>query len=67
MQRASVLCCMQVPIHVVIGTPLHVPQIQNPTDNQAQVYLDMYIEAMEGLCKRYKHETGHGDMQFQII
>ena len=67
MQHVSVLYCTQVPVHVVIGSPLHVPQIQNPTEKQAQVYLDMYIEAMEGLCKRYKHETGHGNMHFQII
>ncbi len=57
----------QVPVHVVIGTPVLLPQMDNPTDEEVQQYLDMYITAMEKLCERYKHETGHGDMQFQVV
>lgn len=56
-----------MPVHVVIGTPMHMPQMDNPTDKEVQVYLDMYISAMEKLCERYKHETGHGDMQFHVV
>ena len=70
-----VLCCLtsvlwwllKVPVHVVIGTPMHTPQMDNPTDKEVQVYLDMYITAMEKLCERYKHETGHGNMQFHVV
>ena len=56
-----------MPVHVVIGTPVPLPQIDNPTDEEVQQYLDMYITAMEKLCERYKHETGHGDMHFQVV
>lgn len=52
---------------MVIGTPVLLPQIDNPTDEEVQQYLDMYITAMEKLCERYKHETGHGDMHFQVV
>ncbi|KAL0040691.1 hypothetical protein WJX79_001880 [Trebouxia sp. C0005] len=57
----------KVPVHVVIGTPVLLPQMDNPTDEEVQQYLDMYITAMENLCKRYKHETGHAEMQFQVV
>ena len=58
---------MQVPMHVVIGTPLQTPQMDNPCDEDVQHHLDLYITAMERLCDKYKHETGHADMQFQIV
>ena len=54
-------------MHVVIGTPMLTPKIDNPTNEEVQRYLDMYITAMEKLCERYKHETGHGSMQFQVV
>ena len=58
---------LQVPMHVVIGTPLPTPQMHNPSDEDVQRHLNLYITAMERLCEEYKHETGHADMQFQIV
>ena len=58
---------MQVPVHVVIGSPVVLPQISNPSDKEVQHYLDLYITAMERLCERYKHETGHGNVQFHVV
>lgn len=58
---------LQVPLHVVIGMPLPTPQMDNPRDEDVQHHLNLYITAMERLCEKYKHETGHADMQFQIV
>lgn len=58
---------LQVPMHVVIGRPLHIPQMDNPCDEDVQHHLDLYITAMEKLLDKYKHETGHTDMQFQVV
>lgn len=58
---------LQVPMHVVIGMPLPTPQMDNPCDEDVQHHLNLYITAMERLCEKYKHETGHADMQFQIV
>lgn len=57
----------KVPMHVVIGRPLQTPQMDNPCEKDVQHHLDLYITAMEKLCDKYKHETGHTDMQFQIV
>ena len=54
-------------MHVVIGTPLQTPQMDNPCDEDVQHHLNLYITAMERLCEKYKHETGHADMQFRIV
>ena len=58
---------MQVPIHIVIGPPLVLPQISNPSDDDARKYLNLYIDAMQDLCSRHKHDSGYGNTQFVVI
>ena len=54
-------------MHVVIGKPIPTPHMDDPSDKDVQLYLNVYITAMETLCEKYKHETGHADMQFQVV
>ena len=54
-------------MHVVIGKPIQTPQKDRPADKEVQLYLDMYITAMERLCEEYKHDAGHADMQFLVV
>ena len=49
----------QVPMHVVIGRPIAVPQEADPSPETVQRYLKQYIAAIEGLFERYKAAAGH--------
>ena len=60
-------CMAQVPMHMVIGKPIPTPHMDDPSDKDVQLYLNVYITAMERLCEKYKHETGYADMQFQVV
>ncbi|KAI7845398.1 hypothetical protein COHA_001103 [Chlorella ohadii] len=48
-----------VPMHVVIGRPIAVPQEADPSPETVQRYLKQYIAAIEGLFERYKAAAGH--------
>lgn len=58
---------MQVPMYIVIGAPLLLPQISNPSDDQVRKFLDLYIDAMESLCSRHKHDAGYGNTEFLVV
>ncbi|ETM42875.1 hypothetical protein F442_11912 [Phytophthora nicotianae P10297] len=51
-------CCYlprpDVDLITVIGKPLILPQIENPTREDVRKYHDQYIEALQGLFDRYK-------------
>mmetsp|Transcript_34748 Transcript_34748/g.58375 ORF Transcript_34748/g.58375 Transcript_34748/m.58375 type:complete len:317 (+) Transcript_34748:332-1282(+) len=47
----------QTPMLVVVGKPIEVPLVAEPTKEQTQLYLAKYIEAMEALFHEHKHKV----------
>ncbi len=58
---------LQVPMLVVFGKPLELPKIKNPSDDEVQKYLQMYIEAMEALCEKHKNSAGYGNTIIKVV
>ena len=58
---------MQVPMTVVFGKPIILPQIDDPTEKEIRKYLDLYISAMEGICERHKQIAGYGNTVFKVV
>ncbi|XP_040828802.1 2-acylglycerol O-acyltransferase 3-like isoform X1 [Ochotona curzoniae] len=46
------------PITTVVGTPIHVPQLGAPTEEQVNHYHRLYMEALERLFEEHKESCG---------
>ncbi|KAK9708895.1 diacylglycerol O-acyltransferase 1 [Basidiobolus ranarum] len=42
------------PIHVVVGTPIEVKQMDNPTNEDAEVYHKQYMNQLQEIFEKYK-------------
>lgn len=45
-------------MYMVIGKPIALPHIEEPSREEVQRYLDLFIEAMQGIYQR--HQTAAG-------
>lgn len=51
----------------VVGRPIEVPQMSEPTDEQIREYLDKYIVECVRLFETYKGQYGMGDFSVRVI
>lgn len=56
----------RVPLTSVIGEPIPVPHVANPTNEQIEHYHKLYIKGLKNLYKQFKYLTD-GDDVLQII
>merc|ERR1719229_1613806 len=47
------------PVNVVVGSPIPVPKIESPTDEQVQEYHAKYIAALQKLYDDYNPQYGN--------
>lgn len=59
--------CVQGRIHMVIGKPIELPKLEQPSKEEVQRYLDMYITALQSLFERHKQAAGCPDLTMQVI
>lgn len=57
----------QVPIHVVIGRPMEVPLVQEPSAELVQRYLDEFIDRLRTMFESYKEKLNCGHQQLLIL
>lgn len=58
----------QVPMHVVVGTPIRVQQqVDDPSKGEIQQLLKKLMDETHALYERHKHQCGHGDVPFTIL
>ena len=56
-----------VPIHMVIGRPIELPKIDNPSQEQLEQYLGQFIQALVRIFEDYKVQAGHASLQLQVL
>ncbi len=52
---------------LVIGKPMKVPKISNPSHQEIQHYLDAFIESMRGIYQRHQAAAGYPDSKLIIM
>ncbi|EFN51306.1 hypothetical protein CHLNCDRAFT_10860, partial [Chlorella variabilis] len=57
----------QVPMHLVVGKPIHVPHRADPSPEEVWQHLEQYIAALAGIFERHKAAAGHPDATLTII
>lgn len=58
---------VQVPMHLVVGKPIHVPHRADPSPEEVWQHLEQYIAALAGIFERHKAAAGHPDATLTII
>lgn len=56
----------RVPIHIVIGRPIEVPQQDEPDPALVQAYLDKFIGAMQAMFEKHKADAGYPNLTLEI-
>ena len=56
-----------VAIHTVLGQPLILPRIDNPTPEDVQKYHSLYLQHLQQLFETHKVRFGYGDRQLEIL
>ncbi|KAL4421076.1 hypothetical protein ABPG77_001371 [Micractinium sp. CCAP 211/92] len=56
----------QVPMYIVVGKPITVPRIEEPTQEQVEEYLGKFITSMERMFKEHKKAAGHENATLTI-
>ncbi|XP_007906824.1 diacylglycerol O-acyltransferase 2 [Callorhinchus milii] len=51
------------PINTVVGEPITVPKIENPSQEEVDIYHGMYIQSLIKLFDRYKTKFGYADTE----
>eukprot|EP00756_Hemistasia_phaeocysticola_P012934 Hpha_TRINITY_DN15237_c0_g1::TRINITY_DN15237_c0_g1_i1::g.64406::m.64406 len=57
----------KVPINTVLGAPLQLPHIANPTDKEVAEYHQLYVDALVGLFDRNKARFGCADRVLEVL
>lgn len=55
------------PMHVVVGRPIPVEMVENPTNEQVGELLARFIRAMEDLFEKHKVAAGYPELKLEII
>lgn len=56
-----------VALHTVLGAPLQLPHIAEPTVEQVNKYHHLYIDALTELFETHKGQFGYGDRKLQVL
>ena len=51
---------------VVVGSPIAVPKIEKPTDEEVQEYHTKYVEALQRLYNEYNPQYGNPNIELAI-
>lgn len=51
---------------VALGNPIHVPHVAEPSNEEAQVYLDAFIVEMERIALAHRAEAGLPDTELTV-
>ena len=51
---------------MVVGSPIPVPRIENPTNEEVQEYHAKYIAALQKLYNEYNPQYGNPDIELAI-
>ena len=66
MQRQLLCVPLQVPMTIVVGKPIPVPQLESPSPEVVSDYLRRFIEAMQELFEKHKAEAGYPQAQLMV-
>jgi 1-acyl-sn-glycerol-3-phosphate acyltransferase len=62
---------LQIPrpekITVVVGTPIEVGKVEDPSEEQVAALHQRFYEEVESLFEAHKHQHQHGDCHLEII
>lgn len=56
----------KAPLTMVIGAPLVLPKIEQPSGEQIQHYLGLFIQKMEEMYAAHAEDAGCGNVPFQV-
>lgn len=58
---------LQVKVTTVVGKPMELPKVAQPSKEQIQKYLDEFIAQMKELFERHKASAGYPDLELLVI
>lgn len=56
----------QVPMTIVVGRPIRLPKVEEPTNEQVEEALEQFIAAVEGLFDKHKAAAGHAETKLTV-
>jgi hypothetical protein len=56
-----------IPLHTVVGSPLQLPLIADPTNEEVAHWHAKYMEALTELFDTHKERFGYGDRVLEIL
>lgn len=56
-----------VPVQVVIGKPIELPKLDDPSQEQINHYLQQFIEGLAAVFSDYKGRLGHEHVQLHVL
>ena len=57
----------RVDLYMVIGKPILIPQIAEPTSEDIQKYLSRFIDAMQGMYQRHQAAAGYPESSLEVM
>ena len=57
----------QVKVTMVVGSPIEVPKVEQPSKEQVQQYLYCFITEMKVLFEKHKASAGYPELQLRVI
>jgi 2-acylglycerol O-acyltransferase 2 len=58
---------LQVRITTVVGKPIEVPTLEEPSKAEVQQYLQRFIKEMKALFERHKAAAGYPDLELHVL
>lgn len=56
----------RVPVTVVVGKPIPVPKVENPSEEMVTEYLQRFISGLQGVFDRYAADFGHPNTELIV-
>lgn len=57
----------RTPVHVVVGRPIVVPRVEDPSKEECEKYLEMFITAMETLFEEHKRKVPSSIQTLKVV
>lgn len=58
---------VQVPMHIVVGSPIEVPHLLDPSPAEVEAHLQQYIAALQSMFERRKAAAGHPRARLTVM